>query len=69
MYTETIPLRLLDTLSTEDLIAQYNRAISSYAGRHTNSSPRQKRINRIVDLLIERAELGDIRARLWREGE
>lgn len=57
----------LDRLGTVDLIDQYNSAISSYAGRITNSSPRQQRINYVVDLLSARADDGDQAAQAWLE--
>lgn len=63
--TKTAPARSLPNLTTADLIAQYELAISSYAGRYTNHSPRQKRINLIVDLLEARADDGDETADAW----
>jgi len=60
-----VPKARLKDLSTPDLIAQYDLAISSYSGRVTNASPRQKRINHIVDLLSERADSGDAEAEAW----
>ena len=65
MTTTTAPARRLPRLSTEDLIAQYALAISSYAGRMTNASPRQRRISLIVDLLSARADEGDEAALAW----
>lgn len=54
--TKTVAQRDLLKLSTEELIAQYDRALSfGYKGRQTNCSPRQKRISRIVDLICDRA--------------
>jgi hypothetical protein len=55
----TIAKRNLTTLGTAELIGQYSEAISTYAGRLTNTSPRQQRINYIVDLLSDRADNGD----------
>jgi len=57
----------LPTLSTEDLIGQYDLAISSHSGRHTNHGPRQVRINRIVDLISDRADANDAIALAWFE--
>lgn len=65
MAATTIPAARLTSLSTADLIGQYDLAISSYKGRMTNASPRQTRINRIVDLLSERADAGDAVAEAW----
>lgn len=55
----------LSKIGTEALIGQYDLAISSYAGRITNSSPRQRRINMIVDILTDRADDGDALAIAW----
>jgi len=63
--TKTTPAAKLASLSTEDLIGQYDLAISSYQGRLTNASPRQTRINRIVDLLEIRADDNDPAALAW----
>lgn len=63
--TRTVPAARLAGLSTADLIAQYDAAISSYAGRMTNTSPRQKRINRIVEMLEARADADDAEALAW----
>lgn len=65
MTTTTVARRKLTTLSTGDLIAQYNLAVSSYAGRCSNTAPRQKRISYICDLLLARAENGDTAADQW----
>jgi hypothetical protein len=65
--TATAHKRTLPSLSTADLIAQYDLAISSYAGRNTNCSPRQRRIDYIVDLLSARAEADDVAAVAWFE--
>lgn len=65
--TQTVARRDLAQLSTADLIAQYNQAISSYAGRCTNASPRQRRIDYIVDLLSQRADDDDQAALAWFE--
>lgn len=65
MTTETTAKSQLPKLDTAGLIAQYDKAISSYAARHTNCSPRQGRINHIVDMLADRAETGDAVALAW----
>lgn len=65
MGTQTIAKAKLATIDTPTLIAQYDLAISSYAGRYTNCAPRQKRINHIVDLLEARADAGDDVAIAW----
>ena len=63
--TATVAKAQLHRLSTAELIDQYELAISSYAGRYTNTSPRQQRINTIVDLLSDRADSGDAAADAW----
>ena len=63
----TVPKARLVNLATTDLIGQYDRAIASYAGRFTNCSPRQKRIDYIVDLIDARADEGDDVALRWFE--
>lgn len=63
--TATIAKARLHRIDTATLIAQYDLAISSYAGRYTNTAPRQKRINHIVDLLGERADQDDQVALAW----
>lgn len=57
----------LARLGTTELIDQYSAAISSYAGRYSNCAPRQKRIDYIVDLLSQRADVGDATALTWYE--
>jgi hypothetical protein len=49
----------LQSLTTADLIAQYQLAISSSRGRYSNTAPRQKRIDFIVYLLDQRADQDD----------
>lgn len=61
----TIRRDRLHTLTTAELIGQYDAAISSYKGRCTNFSPRQNRINFIVDLLSQRADTNDAVALAW----
>lgn len=61
----TIRIDRLKTAATVDLIVQYDKAISTYAGRLSNKAPRQVRINYIVDILSERADTGDIDALAW----
>jgi hypothetical protein len=63
----TIPRARLVQITTAELIEQYNFAISSHAGRNTNFSPRQQRINYIVDLLSARADNDDAAAVQWFE--
>lgn len=67
MTTATIPARDLHKATTADLLAQYDSAISTNAGRYTNTSPRQARINLIVDLLAARADDDDALAIAWLE--
>lgn len=61
----TIAKRDLGKLTTVDLIAQYERAISSHSGRYTEKAPRQQRINLIVGMLSDRADAGDAAALEW----
>ena len=61
----TIAKAKLPGCDTAILIEQYDAAISSYAGRLTNCSPRQQRINYIVDMLSDRADAGDPVALSW----
>jgi hypothetical protein len=61
----TVPRAKLDTLATLALIEQYNEAISSHAGRYTDTGPRQRRIDSIVEELAARAEDGDCDAIDW----
>lgn len=63
--TYTTAKSKLHTLSTTDLIAAYDEAINSYSGRYTDTSPRQRRINYIVDLLVERGDDNDSVAAAW----
>ena len=63
--TKAIAKHLLARQDTPTLIAQYDEAISSYAGRYTNTAPRQRRIDHIVDLLEARADAGDVDALAW----
>lgn len=63
--THTIPFRKLAGLDTRTLILQYKLAISSYKGRNTNTAPRQRRIDYVVDLLSERADAEDAEALAW----
>lgn len=63
----TTPKVQLAKLATVDLIAQYDAAVSSHKGRHTEKAPRQRRINYIVDLLSARADVGDAAALAWFE--
>lgn len=64
--TKTIAKRDLAKATTAELIGQYDKALSfGYAGRYTNSSPRQKRINLICDMICDRADNGDAEAAAW----
>ncbi len=63
--SDTIARSRLSTIDTTTLIAQYELAISSHAGRNTNCSPRQNRISYIVDILTDRADCGDPIALVW----
>lgn len=63
--TQTIRKAKLAGLSTPDLIQQYDAAVSTYAGRVSNHSPRQVRVNYIVDLLSARADADDLLALAW----
>lgn len=62
---QTVRIDRLHRQATSDLIGQYDKATSTYAGRLSNKSPRQRRINHIVDLLSERADWGDTEALAW----
>ena len=59
------PKAKLPNLPTAELIAQYDLAVASYAGRMTNHSPRQKRVDYIVSLLSDRADNDDAAALAW----
>ena len=63
--SSTVPARQLTGLPTPELIGQYDWALRDFKGRQTNTSPRQKRINFIVDLLSARADAGDAEANAW----
>lgn len=63
----TIPRARLAQATTAELIEQYELAISSHQGRYTDTAPRQKRINYIVDLISARADNGDATALQWCE--
>lgn len=65
MSEPVIAKRHLAVVDTEILIQQYNLAISSFAGRFSNTAPRQVRINYIVDLLSARADNNDPVALAW----
>jgi hypothetical protein len=60
--TTTVPQSRLPKLRTSDLISQYELAISSFHGRYSNTGPRQKRIDFIVELILDRAENDDAEA-------
>lgn len=63
----TIALAQLAKADTAELIAQYDRAISTPGRRYAANgrTPLQRRINTIVDLLSERADDGDAVALAW----
>lgn len=63
--TTTVPARRLAGLDTTALIAQYELAVSSHAGRYTSTGTRQKRINLIVNMLTARADTDDASALAW----
>ena len=70
--TAAAPAAKLTQLSTEDLIAQYNLAMDSRThyfatdgSKHGGHSRQQRRIDRIVDMLGERADQGDAAAIAW----
>jgi hypothetical protein len=63
----TIAKAKLASCDTATLVAQYDLAVSSHAGRYTEHAPRQGRINHIVDLLSARADEGDVEALVWFE--
>jgi hypothetical protein len=63
--TSTLPARNLPKVSTATLIVQYQLAIASHGGRYTDAAPRQRRINRIVNLLSDRADADDAEALAW----
>lgn len=63
--TTTIRRDRLNKATTAELISQYDAAISSHQGRNTNFSPRQKRIDHIVNLLSDRADHDDATALAW----
>lgn len=62
---KTVRIDQLARVATVDLIAQYDKAISTYAGRLSNKAPRQARIDYMVNLLTERADHGDMDALAW----
>jgi hypothetical protein len=55
----------MSTKTTAQLIADYDKAISSTKGRYTEQSPRQMRINKLVEELGARADAGDAEAEGW----
>jgi ADP-ribosyltransferase exoenzyme len=65
----TTPAARLSKLDTPALIEQYDQAVSSHKGRYTETAPRQQRINKIVDLLTERADADDPDALRWFEND
>jgi hypothetical protein len=67
--TKTMPKRNLTSATTAQLVEQYDKATSTYAGRLSNCAPRQQRINFIVDLLSDRADANDADALAWFGGK
>lgn len=70
--TAVVPAARLARLSTDDLIAQYDLAISQRTSvfaneesKHGGRSPKQKRVDRIVEMLSERADRNDPTALAW----
>lgn len=63
--TSTVRKDRLARLGTAALIEQYELATSTYRGRLSNHSPRQVRINYIVDMISKRADGGDPTALAW----
>ena len=59
MTTTTIRIKALTKTDTPTLINQYRLAIASQKGRYSDTAPRQKRINLIVDMISDRADNGD----------
>jgi hypothetical protein len=57
----------LNGLATADLIVEYDRLMTNRHNYTNGSNPaqRQKRINRVVDLIGERADDGDAIAITW----
>lgn len=64
-------LAQLPRLTTEELIAQYDRADAKRGARHNPETgvktALQRRVDKIVDLLFDRAEAGDAVALAWFE--
>lgn len=72
--TAAVPAAKLAKLPTGELIAQYNLAMDSRTryfaceqSKGGGHSRQQKRIDRIVDMLGERADNGDAIAMAWYE--
>jgi len=67
--TTTVAAQQLPKLSTTDLIAQYDLAMSArtrvISADGNDISRTQKRINRIVDILSARADADDAEALAW----
>lgn len=68
----TTPAARLDSLTTEALIAEYERcdanrysATAVDSARTSNPRQHQQRINAICDLLADRADEGDEAAAAW----
>lgn len=65
MNATRVPASKLGGLSTTELIAQYELAIGSRNGGMPNGRMQQDRVNRICDLVLARAEVGDLAADAW----
>jgi hypothetical protein len=70
--TSTVPAAKLAKLTTAALIEQYEIAVAdrvtvfaAEGSKHGGHSPKQKRVDRIVDLLSTRADQGDADALAW----
>jgi hypothetical protein len=61
------PFARLKQLTTADLVGEYGRLMTNRHNYANGSNPaqRQKRINRVVDLISERADDGDSAALTW----
>lgn len=68
MTTIHVPAAKLAKLSTADLIAQYDLAVATPKrawNANGQATRAQIRIDRIVDMLVERAEADDTAADAW----
>lgn len=66
MTTSPVPASKLPGLTTAELIGQYDlAAYGAHRGGMPNWKMRRARIARITDLLLVRAEDGDVEADIW----